>query len=285
MPAGAYRFQVGSIGCAVLADGYGSYPATWFFPNADPQRLALALEERRLPLDAILSPYACLLIQTGRRVILVDAGAGESSPTTGAIRARLEAEGIRAGDVDTVILSHAHPDHIGGAVDPRGRPVFPNARYVLSEIEMEFWTEGRPGLGELRVPPDVKRRIETTARRCLEALRFHLEPVDGEREICPGVRTIPAPGHTAGHLAIVVESGGERLLNMCDAALHPLHLAQPEWENGFDVAPQQAVATRRALAGRAAADNMRLMAFHFPFPSVGRAAPRQDGGWDWEPGW
>ena len=141
MPEGSHRFQVGSVYCTVLADGYFSYPSPWFFPNADRVRLARALAERRLPLENVLCPYTCLLIETGRSVVLVDAGAGESSSTTGAIVARLEMEGIRPRHVDTVILTHAHADHIGGAVDARGRPVFPNARCILAERELEFWDE------------------------------------------------------------------------------------------------------------------------------------------------
>ena len=101
----------------------------------------------------------------------------------------------------------------------------------------------------------------------------------------PGVTAVPAPGHTPGHLAIVIESEGEKLLNMGDAAVHPLHLEQPEWENGFDLDPQPAASTRRGLLNRAVAEDMRLMAFHFPFPSVGRVAARQEGGWEWSPGW
>src|ERR1035441_9631946 len=93
MPEGSHRFQAGSIACTVLADRYCSYPTRWFFPNADPERLARALEERRQPLDTVLSPYTCMLIQTGARVILVDTGAGRASETSGAILARLEIEG------------------------------------------------------------------------------------------------------------------------------------------------------------------------------------------------
>src|SRR5262249_35698379 len=117
MPEGSQHFQVGSIRCNVLSDGYYAYPASWFFPNADRDVLCRALDERHLPHDDVLSPFTCLLIETGRHVVLVDTGAGEHSRTTGAIRARLEVAGVRPADVDTVIVTHAHPDHIGGAVD------------------------------------------------------------------------------------------------------------------------------------------------------------------------
>src|SRR5690349_16928565 len=132
MPAGSQSFSVGAICCTALSDGYCRYPAEWFFPNADPGTLQDALGTE-LSGRGILSPFTCLLIETGRHVILVDTGAGTGASTTGAICARLEMAGIRPRNVDTVILTHAHPDHIGGAIGPGGRPVFPNARHVLSE--------------------------------------------------------------------------------------------------------------------------------------------------------
>ena len=114
---------------------------------------------------------------------------------------------------------------------------------------------------------------------------MHLEPADGQIEVCPGVAALPAPGHTPGHLAVLISSDGQRLLNLGDAAVHPLHLEHPEWENGFDLAAETASATRGGLLDRAVAENMRVMAFHFPFPSVGRVAARPEGGWSWTPGW
>jgi glyoxylase-like metal-dependent hydrolase (beta-lactamase superfamily II) len=284
MPEGSSRFQVGTLRCTVLSDGYYAYPPSWFFPNAAPADLAEALYKRRLGPESIVSPYTCLLIETGRHVILVDTGAGAVSATTGAIPARLEVAGIRPKDVDAIVLTHAHPDHVGGAVDARQRPQFPNAAVYVSETERDFWMSARPKLGALRVPEAVKASMEIGARRCLDCVRHHLEPVDGETEIVAGVRVLPAPGHTPGHLALLLDSGGEQLLNFGDAAVHPLHLEHPEWENGFDADPECAAGTRRALLARAAAEGMRVMAFHFPFPSVGRVEKRNCG-WEWLPGW
>jgi glyoxylase-like metal-dependent hydrolase (beta-lactamase superfamily II) len=284
MPAGSYRFEVGDIGCVVLSDGYFSYPARWVFPNAEPEELTRALQKRNLPRERILSPYTCLLIQTGRHVILVDTGAGETSSTTGAVRARLEMEGVRPDDVDTVVLTHAHPDHIGGAVDPRGRPVFRNARHIIADAEWEHWTQRATTLS-MRVPSEMQSNLPKVANRCLAALRFQVETVSGEFDLAPGVTVFPAPGHTPGHMGIFLHSGQERLLAIGDAAVHPLHLEHPTWENGFDLQPDVALVTRRELAERAAKERLRLMAFHFPFPSVGRVGPLTDGGWEWFPGW
>lgn len=285
MPEGSHRFTVGAIRCTVLADGYAANPAPWVFPNAGAQELERAIASRRLPRGEVISPYTCLLIESGREAVLVDTGAGAAGTTSGAIRARLEMAGLRPRDVDTVVLTHCHPDHIGGTVSACGRPAFPEARYVLAEAEAEFWLGPHRALDGLSLPDEVKRTMHRTSRDCLAALRFHLEPIDRECQIAPGVRAILAPGHTPGHLALLIESEGQRLLNIGDAAVHPLHLEQPEWENGFDLEAGAALRTRRDLLDRAVRERMHVMAFHFPFPSVGRVAPRAEGGWCWTPGW
>jgi glyoxylase-like metal-dependent hydrolase (beta-lactamase superfamily II) len=289
MPAGSHRFQVGTLWCTVLSDGYVANPASWYFPNAGRVELAEALARHGPDCETVISPYTCLLVETGSEVVLADAGMGNASNTSGAILARLEVAGIRRPDVTTVILTHAHPDHIGGAVDWRNPaaplPMFPNARFVMAEAEWDFWTSAHVDLRSLRVDGAVKAAMPFTARRCLQALRHQVELIGRETEIVPGIRALPAPGHTPGHLALLLSSEGCQLLNLGDAAVHPLHLENPEWQNGFDLDPCRAVATRHSLMERAAADRMHVMAFHFPFPSVGRVVPGAKGGWDWNPGW
>jgi glyoxylase-like metal-dependent hydrolase (beta-lactamase superfamily II) len=289
MPAGSHRFQVGTLCCTVLSDGYVDHPTSWYFPDAGRLELERALQSHGLPQERVLCPYTCLLVETGRHVVLADTGLGTASSTSGAILARLEMAGIRRQDVDTVIFTHAHPDHLGGAVDMRNPraplPMFPNASYVMSETEWGFWTADRVDLHGLRLGGDVKADMQSTARRCLRVLRHQVELIDRETEIVPGLRALAAPGHTPGHLALLLASEGRQMLHLGDAAVHPLHLEHPEWQNGFDLLPDRALATRRALLERAAAEEMRVMAFHFPFPSVGRVAARAEGGWEWTPGW
>src|ERR1039457_4933867 len=179
MPAGSHRFEIGTIGCTVLSDGYAAYPTPWFFPDADPEQLRRALESLSAPQDTVLCPYTCLLVETGRHVMLVDTGLGAASRTSGAILGRLEMAGIRPKDVDTVVLTHAHPDHIGGAVDMRRpkapRPMFPNARYVISELEWEVWMGAHANRGGLRLPAEFQSGMESAAQRSLTALRHQLE--------------------------------------------------------------------------------------------------------------
>jgi glyoxylase-like metal-dependent hydrolase (beta-lactamase superfamily II) len=285
MPEGSCAFSVGSIRCTVLSDGYAAYPAEWYFANVDPGQVRKALSDRKLPVEDVVTPYSCLLIESGRHVILLDTGAGPGSRTSGAVLARLECAGLRPHNVDTVVLSHAHPDHAGGTVDDSGRPVFANARHVLTETEWSFWTGSRTDLRAMDVPDDVRQQTVEAARRSLAALRFQAELINREVEIAPGVFAIPAPGHTPGHLALSVSSEGQHLLAIGDAALHPLHLEQPEWNNALDLAPDCASVTRRILLERAGKEQMRVMAFHFPFPSVGRVEAHSTGGWRWSPGW
>ncbi len=135
-----YRFKLGAFDCIVVSDGTFAYPhpAAIFFVNAQEERLAGVLREHNIDLEhweEHVSPYLCLVVNTGENLVLVDTGAGGFAPTTGKLPANVQAEGIAPGDIDTVIITHAHPDHIGGNIDSAGKSAFPKARYVMLKDE------------------------------------------------------------------------------------------------------------------------------------------------------
>jgi glyoxylase-like metal-dependent hydrolase (beta-lactamase superfamily II) len=282
MSGETYSFRIGSVQCLAVSDGSFSYPTNWFFSNVPQEDLERELRARQLEPDQIISTYTCLLIKTERNKVLVDAGAANLAPTTGELLRNLEKGGVKATEIDTVLLTHGHPDHIGGAIDAEGRPTFPNARYIMWKAEWDFWTATEIDLGAMAVPEEIKNLLRSTAQRCLPPLEKQMELLERETEIVPGVRAIPAPGHTPGHVVITVTSGGEGLLDLGDAVLHPVHLEQPSWQTAFDLVQDQAAKTRRQLLDRAAAEGMKVRAFHFPFPTLGQVVTRGKG-WAWEP--
>ena len=211
--------------------------------------------------------------------MLVDTGAGGFAPSTGRLLQNLGAEGVACEDIDTVILTHGHPDHTGGNVDADGTLTFRNARYVMSKDEWEFWTSGE---AEEKLDEHVRQVLLGFAQKNLPPIRLQLDLVDQEIEIVPGIRAVSAPGHTPGHMALAISSGGEQLLCISDVVLHPVHLEQPEWYAAVDFAPEQVVSTRRRLLNKAAVENALVLAFHFPFPGLGHVVQKGDG-WQWQP--
>jgi glyoxylase-like metal-dependent hydrolase (beta-lactamase superfamily II) len=286
MTAPSYDFKIGSLECTVVSDGTYTYrdPSWALFANAPQERLEQVLREHGLDpagWKELVSPYPALLIRTDRRLVLVDTGAGAMSPTTGKLIPNLRAIGVAPEDVDTVILTHAHPDHIGGSLDDKGRPAFSRARYVLSQVEWDFWSS-EPDLSAIRMGEPFRQHLIACARDNLLPLQGRLDLVGPGTEIVPGVRVLPASGHTPGQVAVAVASAGERLLHIADAALHPIHMEQPGWYAAVDVAPEQALASRRHLLERAAAKGVLVHAFHFPWPGLGYIA-RTQGAWRWRP--
>jgi len=278
----SFHFKIGNFDCIVLSDGTFSYPDHSFFVNAPRERLEQVFREHNIPPGEITVPWTCLFINTGQQWVLVDTGAGAGSvPTAGKLLQNLQAEGIEPIDIDVVIITHGHPDHIGGNTDSEGRPVFPNARYVMWKEEWEFWTS-EPDLTQLKVSEEIKQTMRSFAAKNLPPLQARLRLVGNETEILPGIQAIAAPGHTPGHMALVISSGNERLLYISDTVLHPIHLEQPEWYPAFDFAPEQAMNTRRQLLNRIAARKVLMIASHFPFPGMGHIV-RKGEGWQWQP--
>lgn len=276
-----YRFSVGSFECTSLKDGEKDYSLTEIFADAPLEEVRSRLRATGLTEDRVTTPFTYLHVDAGGREILVDAGAGAAFPTTGKLLASMAAAEIDPAAIDLVIITHAHPDHLGGMLLDDGSPAFPNASYVISKREWEFWhsEQARERASE------AQRWFFDFACRHLDPFRSRmrlLDPAGKEAILQPGIGIWPTPGHTPGHLAVEIASGEESLLYIGDAAILPIHLAEPTWHPVYDLDPAAADSSKRFIFDRAAERHSWVVGQHFPpFPSLGHVVRRAKG-WAWE---
>lgn len=272
-----FRYKIGDFDCTAIKDGFTrEIETSSLFANAPQELLEEALREHNQGQDRVLNPVTCLVVQTDGHQVLVDTGGGPGAlPQLGKLLQNLAAGEIDVQEIDTVILTHWHWDHVGGNTDEGGEPSFPNANYVM-------WREEWDTVTSDKFLENMDAETAAFIRQNLLSIQDRVELIDREGEILPGVEVVAAPGHTVGHMAVAFHSGGEQLLCLGDAAIHPIHTVCPAWHTDFDVAPEQAVRSRSQLLERAVADGALLFAPHFPFPGVGPVA-RIEGGWLWQP--
>lgn len=271
-----YNFKIGDFHCLAVNDGGVAGNAKLLFYNAPEEELGQVLERHGLKADHLPSTWTCLLIKTATKTLLVDAGFGSGGRVGGQLLPSLHRAGIQPENIDVVFLSHAHADHVGGCINEAGQSVFPNATHYMSKEEWEFWTT------ETNLQ-SVSEWAANFAREKLPPLAGIIKLVEGETEIVPGIRAIVAHGHTAGHMAIEVESHGQYLIALIDTALHPIQVEYPGWYSQLDQNPEQTIETRKAIYRRIAEREALVLAFHFPpFPSLGHIV-EQDGSWAWRP--
>ena len=272
----ACAFSIGTLDCIAVNDGDMEYDASEYVANAPTAEVASALELHGHQPDRIPSPYSGLVIRTDSHLVLIDTGAGGLTPDVGKLHGNLRRAGIEPNEIDTVVLTHGHPDHIGGNVDADGHPAFPNARHVMFRREWDYWVDEAILAGPLA----VLRGVGEAEPAAIPGPGGTPRPRHRDRA---GIEALEAAGHTPGHMAVAVRSGGDELLYISDAAIHPIHLEHPDWYPIWDYDPVAAVAAKRRLCERATSAGSLVLAFHFPpFPSLGHIT-KHDGGWQWEP--
>ncbi|WP_159998107.1 MBL fold metallo-hydrolase [Roseomonas sp. 18066] len=284
--AAAYRFRIGAIRATVLSDGLIGGPPAVYAADAPELELREVLRRAFLPADRLVLNLNTLLLETGSQRILLEAGAGATmGPGGGRIFAALAAIGLAPGDIDAVVVSHTHPDHVGNLRDAEGGRAFPRATVFAPRADWDFFMGAAPDLSYMPVPAEFRQRFGAAIRHSLEPLRRDIVLYEPGAEILPGLASLPAAGHTPGMAAFLVHSGGDQLLLTADLAYHPVVNIDRPWRPGPDRDPASALAARQRIFTRAAAERLPVLGFHFPFPGLGHLL-RLEQGFAWVPmGW
>lgn len=259
----------GAYDLTVLTDGFVMMPWSVVSPDATPEQLKILLSAAA-DAETHMGELNVVLAKSGDEVILFDTGTGANPavwPLGGKLVESLTAAGVAPEAVTKVVFTHAHPDHLFGAMSATGAPTFANASYFMAENEMAFWTQ--PGLADM-MPKDFAPIVAGT-QGILGALRDKFTTFKTDAEVLPGIRAIDTAGHTPGHVSFEF-AGGDGLVLVGDAITVPqVFFANPEWTFGFDADIKLAGQTRRKLLDFAAQGKKRLLGYHWAYPGLGMA--------------
>ncbi|MEM1360294.1 MAG: MBL fold metallo-hydrolase [Pseudomonadota bacterium] len=257
------RFLLGDYEVTTLLVGTSERenPHGMFGVNVSPEEFARVSEENFIPHDRAQAYFTPTIVNTGDALILFDTGLSPEGTS-----AAMAEAGYSPDQVDTVIITHMHPDHIGGLMGEGGE-TFSNAAYITGAVEHNFWT-GTPN-----------ERIEAKVIPLNDKFSF----IDAGASVAPGITAVDTSGHTPGHMAYMIESGGKQMLLVADMVAHPVwSLAYPDWQFKFDADKEAAVQTRRRVLDMLAAEKMPFIGYHMPFPAIGYVESR-DGGFRYVP--
>ena len=273
-----YALRVGEIDVLVVSDGVLSLPGAMLGHNADPAVRAAWLDDMFLPPDVMVWPINQVVLRSGGRTVLIDAGLGveyKDFPRAGQWALRLETAGIDLASVTDVVLTHMHLDHVGGLlVDGVKDRLRPDLQIHAAAAEAKFWAS--PDFSRsATMPAWFPDAARSSAKRFLAEYGRQLRPFDKECEVAPGVVVRRTGGHTAGHSVVRVASGGDRLTFAGDAVL-PASFDHPDWYNAYEHEPEEAAHVRVGLLRELAATGELLVGTHLSFPSVGHVAVAGD---------
>ena len=270
-----HRLNLGNAEVTVISDGplsLGDPKGTFTGVPEDEMRKMLA--------DNFLSPTSIVLeqnspiVNTGDKLVLFDTGLGSTKgfgPTTGRQQKSMAEAGIKPADIDAVVFSHAHPDHVGGVVGDDGKPMFPNAQYYIAQSDLEFWTDEGKNNGPLK-------DFIAIARKNLLPVRDRIVFYKDGQEFLPGIQAMSTPGHTVGHTIFMITSDGKSLAYLADLTHHPiLLLEKPRMEFSYDTDPKQAAESRVKMLDMLAANKIAVMSYHYPWPGVGHVVKTGEG--------
>jgi glyoxylase-like metal-dependent hydrolase (beta-lactamase superfamily II) len=258
--ASFHRFKLGAFEVTTLLAGTraGDKPQETFGTNASPEDFAALSAANFIPVDMNQFFFTPTVVNTGAELVLFDTGLAAEG-TLGA----LIAAGFTADQVDVVVLTHMHGDHIGGLMGADGTtPTFANARYVTGSAEHNHWSGAANEGFDKNVKP----------------LNDKFTFLDDGGSVVGGITGMAAFGHSPGHMVYSLDSGGQRLMITADTANHYVwSLQKPDWEVRFDMDKAAAAAVRKAVFGMIAADRIPFIGYHMPFPGVGYVEPSGDG--------
>ena len=276
-----YRFGIGDFEATIVSDGTLALgPFANLYPKVSKDDLTGAVTSEFASPDAFVAQENCMVLNTGDKLVLFDSGMGASKafgPGAGRLGATLTQAGIKPEDIDVIVLTHAHVDHLSGIMSG-DRRMFPNAQVAISKTEFDFWTD------------EAKTSWTGVLKMLVDAARANLLPnkdrlilVENGKEVVKGVTAIATPGHTPGHTSYAIASGGKTFLYTGDFVSHTaISFRHPDWAFGFDGDPAAASATRVKALDMAAAEGMTLIGYHFAFPGIGHVA-REGGAYRFVP--